>query len=320
MKFVFVVNPTAGKGNWWQALQKEVENVFSQDKGEYEFHVTQAPGEAIEFVFHYPLGPACFVACGGDGTLNEVITGLRKRGTGIFAAMPYGSGNDFVRAFGDLDAFRCVKGLLNGKIHDVDLLDCQGRYAVNLCNLGFDADVVVHAAPLKKIPFCPGPVAYAISVLRTLFGKISRPLEIQCDNHPPLQMETLLCVMANGRYCGGGFCCAPLSQLGDGLLDVVAVEKVTRLTFLRLVKHYYKGNHLTDPRFREMVHFSRARQVTVRGNQLFSVCVDGEAFQTREFTVKILPQALSFLVPEKAAESLSVQNSPLSNHVTSSHQ
>ena len=74
MKYVFIINPVAGKGGGQEALQREIQAFFAP--GEYEIHRTTGPGEATEFVSRYPAGEACFVACGGDGTLNEVVSGL----------------------------------------------------------------------------------------------------------------------------------------------------------------------------------------------------------------------------------------------------
>ncbi len=296
MKYVFIINPVAGKGGGQEALQREIQAFFAP--GEYEIHRTTGPGEATEFVSRYPAGEACFVACGGDGTLNEVVSGLVGREPPLFAVMPLGSGNDFARMFGELPAFLSLAALREGRAHPIDLIDCGGRYAVNLCNLGFDADVVRNALPIKRFPFVSGPMAYILSVVRTLFGKIARPLAVTLDGEEKWERDTLLCVMANGQYCGGGFWCSPKARIGDGKLDFVGVSKVSRLTFARLVTAYRAGRHLIEPRFASIVTYRRAEEIHVECGEEFTVCVDGEVLRTRSFTARVLPGALSLLAPK----------------------
>ena len=106
--------------------------------------------------------------------LHEVVNGAAKRSDCTVAVIPCGSGNDYVKNFGSADAFTDLERLVQGAPRPVDLLDCSGEYAVNLCNIGFDARVAHHMSKFKRIPFVSGPLAYTLSLLFCLLGQISR--------------------------------------------------------------------------------------------------------------------------------------------------
>ncbi|MBQ1237926.1 MAG: acylglycerol kinase family protein, partial [Oscillospiraceae bacterium] len=74
--FVFIINPVAGKGLHTEQLTENVRTFFEKNGSSFEIHFTTGKGDALTFVRDYlPSGETCFVACGGDGTLHEVING-----------------------------------------------------------------------------------------------------------------------------------------------------------------------------------------------------------------------------------------------------
>ena len=105
MKHVFIVKPCAGKGKNQSAniIKPMIEEYFSKNGGDYEVHETTAPYEGIDFVKNYPVGDDTvrFYACGGDGTLFEVVNGSYGKDNVPVAVIPLGSGNDFIRLFGN---------------------------------------------------------------------------------------------------------------------------------------------------------------------------------------------------------------------------
>ena len=76
MKHIFIINPAAGKENSFDVIKKELEAL--EHSVDYELYLTQAPGDATAYIHEYcksHSGPVRFYACGGDGTLNEVVNG-----------------------------------------------------------------------------------------------------------------------------------------------------------------------------------------------------------------------------------------------------
>ncbi|HBF44873.1 MAG TPA: lipid kinase, partial [Clostridiales bacterium] len=145
MKYVFIINLSAGNNLAEKSLEKEL--VTLKESIEYEKHVTRAPKEATKFVKEYcenSKEEICFVACGGDGTINEVVSGLIGQENKYFAVLPYGSGNDFVKYYPNSN-FLSLSDLINGEKLKIDLLKVNDSYCVNMCNIGLEAVVGAEA-------------------------------------------------------------------------------------------------------------------------------------------------------------------------------
>lgn len=168
--FIFIVNPAAGKGLHTESLCAKIHHYFSARNMGFEIHLTTGPAGRLSICPILPTAKEgaqiCFVACGGDGTLHEVVNGAAKRSDCTVAVIPGGSGNDSCEKFWQRRRhFTDLERLVQGAPRPVDLLDCSGEYAVNLCNIGFDARVAHHMSKFKRIPFVSGPLAYTLSLL-----------------------------------------------------------------------------------------------------------------------------------------------------------
>lgn len=183
------------------------------------------------------------------------------------------------------------------------------RYFVNMMNIGFDCNVVAEVASLKKLPFLHGNAAYIAGVAKTLIrkktfrGKVTLE-DVVCPDAPETVLPTeqfdqkiLLTAAANSRYCGGGFCAAPLASLNDGLMDVLVIKNVTRLQFLTLVGAYRAGSYIDEsgkmpPRFSRVLTYRKCRKMTIEGLELY--CLDGEVRPTdaQRVEAEVIPGAL----------------------------
>lgn len=285
LKKIHVINPVAGARPRPEQLEKGI------PAGE-ERYVTTGVGDAERFVYETCLErpETHFLVYGGDGTLNEAANGILRAGAGdraLLTMIPAGTGNDFVRTFPEA-----------GKIVTIDALLCNGRYAVNIVNFGFDSRVVEKTEQYKRV--FPGSAAYLAGVASTLVHKIGDFWELEYEDEQGrtrrLEEVFTLALAANCRYYGGGFHSAPLADPSDGLIDLVAVRSVSRLTFLKLVSAYKKGIHL-DPaaqapaeRFREHLLYCRCRRIRLRG--ITSLCADGEIQACASAELSVVPRAL----------------------------
>lgn len=287
MKKLHVINSTSSIKNSPETITR------LQEDGE-EYYLTQSVGDAERCAYERCLREpeTHFVVYGGDGTVCEVANGILRAGAGqsaLFSVVPMGTGNDFVRSFPE-----------TGRIYEIDALKYGDRYAVNILNVGFDSRVVVKTHAYKKI--FPGSAAYIAGVAHTLFHKIGERWRIELEDEKG-QVEVFdetftLALAANCRYYGGGFHAAPLADPSDGLMDFLAVKKVSRLTFLKLIGDYKKGTHLDPatrqpyPKFREYVLFRRCRRVKISGLTL--LCADGEIETPDAVELTVLPKALRY--------------------------
>ncbi|HAQ40909.1 MAG TPA: lipid kinase, partial [Clostridiales bacterium] len=125
--------------------------------------------------------PSVFYACGGDGTLHEVVNaacGFNHVSVGV---IPCGSGNDFIKNFDNADNFHSIESQINGKSVNLDLIKVMNEFAVSVCNIGFDADAAFNMHKFKKVPFVSGSGRYFLSVFYCLMKKLGKNLEIIID-------------------------------------------------------------------------------------------------------------------------------------------
>lgn len=301
MKHIFIINPTAGKKDISKKIIEEIKSVFKDD--EYLVHITSAPLDAKNFVHSYcnnhPNDELRFYSCGGDGTLNEVVNGAFGFANVSVTCYPSGSGNDFVKYFGKKEEFLNIKNLVNGQEVLVDLLKYEDRYVLNICNIGFDADVADRMIKYKRLPLVSGTGAYILGVAVSFIHRLSRDLKITVDGKLVYQGQGLLCAMANAICYGGGFYCAPLAKVNDGLLDVVAIKKMSRFKFIKFIKYYKNGTHLDEPRLKDYIVATQGKTVTIESRELLNYAIDGEMGQAKSMSLTVVPQAIKFIIPHK---------------------
>ena len=228
MKHLFIVNPVCGKGiSYERCSEGIVKTMTEMGITDYEIHVTTAPRDGYEYAKkEVEKGEHIRVyACGGDGTLYEVVNACACHENAEVAAFPLGSDNDFIRIFGDKKDLRNVADHVNGTVMDFDLIKCGDQYAINQCSMGVDAEVCAKQADFKKIPLLSGEAAYTAALLYCFIGRMKSRFTIQIDDEEPFTSDVLFCVAGNSRWYGGGYMAAPKALTYDGLLDFIIVKK-----------------------------------------------------------------------------------------------
>ncbi len=298
MKHHFIINPAAGKGAFVSSLSEKI-RVAAEARGvNYEIYITKAPADAVGFVENRLAsdeGRHRFYACGGDGTLGEVVNGAPTSRRAEFALIPIGTGNDFCRNFDDRAAFFDIERQLVGDPMPIDLIRYNDRYCVNMLNIGFDCNVVERTVKFKKSRLIPSGMAYSVGVASTLLHKMTTDMHIELEDGEIIERPLLLMSVANGRFYGGGFRSNPRAVLNDGLFDVNIIEKVSRPTFLSLISSYKAGTHLETAA--KYITYRQSKSLRMHFPQETPLCVDGEIEHITELTATILPSATSFVVP-----------------------
>ena len=303
MKYIFMLNPAAGKINSFrtiaQALEKEC-----QGKLDYELYQTQAPGDATAYIREYcrvHSEPVRFYACGGDGTLNEVVNGAVGFGQASVGCYPCGSGNDFVKYYGGKKQFLNLQAQLDAEEEEIDLIRVGNKYAINAAHFGFDSCVAQTVMHVRRKRLIGGKNAYTTGVITGLIKAMKNKCRVTVDGrllNP--KGVVLLCTIANGQYVGGSFRCAPRSVNRDGLLEVCLVHPVSHLKFMNLVKYYTEGTHLGNPKFDRILEYCRGRRIEVDAPEGFVYSFDGELVTQNHFVVEVAPHAIRFAVPKGA--------------------
>ncbi len=306
MKHIYIINPAAGRGDSSDALIARIMKAYGA-KGESDlpsFYITTGVGDATRYVHTYcnnhPGEQVRFYACGGDGTLSEVVNGAASHEGASVGLIPAGTGNDFVRSFTQSDRFMDFEAQRDGQEIDIDLIRCNGTYGINLFNTGFDCEVVVKTGEIKRKPLVSSGMAYGLGVALELIRKPGVKVELSVDGESPKKCELLLCAIGNGAYYGGGFMPLPHASISDGFLDMCIVDNVSRAKFVSLVGTYKKGEHVV-PANADILTYRRCRSVTMRFPRPQNVCMDGEVKQMCECRIEVVPHALRFVVPRGSA-------------------
>ena len=301
MKHIFLYNPAAGQGEARTILE-----AAAAQHEDCEFYVTRGPRDATTYIEKRiavsPDERLCFVACGGDGTINEVASGVAGHENACFTIYPCGSGNDFVKIYGGPDRFLDLEALLAAEPVPIDILKVDDRWCINVFSFGFDTGVLKTMNNVKRKPFIGGKRAYYVGIVHALMKSMKTGCAITVDGEPFYTGDILLCTFANGQYVGGSFKCAPRAKVDDGLIEMCLVKPISRLSFVQLIGTYTNGTHLEDPRMKDIRLYTRAKKLTVEsGKGLLPVSLDGEVIERKRFTVEVIPGGVSFALPKAKA-------------------
>lgn len=297
MKHVFIINPKAGKQNSYE----NISNALSPYLRDYDIEVYQTDFErdATAFTKQYLQThneEVRFYACGGDGTLNEVVNGVIGFDNASVSLYPCGSGNDFVKSIGNIENFNDVKKLLECENKLIDVIKVNDKYSLNVTNFGFEAYVCKVANKLKK---SRTKNAYTLGIVEALFKAMKNKVTVEANGkilNP--KGEILLCSLANGAYVGGQYKCAPRYVIDDGFMEICLVKPTNVFRFLSLIGTYRKGLHLDDDRLKDLVVYERADKAKIYSDGDFDVCIDGEIIRGDSFNVEILNKAIKFGIPK----------------------
>ena len=258
--------------------------------------VTRRKGDAEKWARRALLSKAdMIIVAGGDGTLNEVVNGLRSRTRRLpIGILPRGTGNDFARTL-DLPSsveenLEIIRGRKTRAIDLVRVKSKRSRYFVNVSAGGFSG--VVDEKLTRRIKRTWGPLAYlrgAAAALPELHGYKTR---IVLDDDEELSPELYNVVVANGRFVAGGLPIAPTADPGDGLLEIVLIPKLGAAEMALLAAEIVLGKHLSA----NATIFRRAKKVLVRSQPGMCFNVDGELVGHAPATFEVLPRATDFIV------------------------
>lgn len=293
MYYIFVVNGRADKGFIMDELQPQLKDVSI----EYEIYKTVGEGDATRFVriycdFHQK-DEVCFVACGGTGTLSEVVNGVVGSTNKRVALLAYGSGNNFTLHFPGRD-FRSLKDIIEGEAVQSDVLKCNNDYSINVINMGFDSMAAHFGAQYilrgKDKPYLRGTV-------RSVFFNRFNNYRIIADGVKMSRGTTMFCTIANASHYGQNYKCAPNAIIDDGFAEVGVTRSTSLLTFVLMYPHFKIGEHVTNAFCRRHMKFMRAKHIEVSSKSLIYLCVDGEIVASRRFEIDVMDKAVTLQLP-----------------------
>lgn len=303
--YLFIINPHAGRKHM-KNLAEIIDRAFLTHgmPDQYSIVMTDRGGHAIELAaaFADKYGDqGIAVACGGDGTINEVAQALYGSRTAL-AVLPIGTANDFVKTvYPGKSLEQILDGLFEPTIRPIDCFFVDERICVNIMSLGFDTKVQKAAGRILSRHRWLGSASYPFAIVQSLFGTRDYDMHYKFtavdDEGQETEVEAssryILAAVCNARYYGGGYNPAPAASIEDGLLDLCLVDSLNLIKILGLIGKYKKGQHLGHP----AIHYYRVKsgEAKAEGKSLLLGNIDGEQFEKDRLGFEIRPSALDFV-------------------------
>jgi YegS/Rv2252/BmrU family lipid kinase len=296
-KFIYFINPISGTGNKGLLLdiiknktaEKNIpfEILHTTTAAEYGFLKEKIATENITDV----------IVCGGDGTINQIANALLGITVNI-GIIPMGSGNGL--AFAARIPKRIHKALdcvFAGNAVYVDSFYINQKFSCMLCGLGFDAQVAHDFAKQQK----RGLATYIKQSTKNFFKAKHYNFEIILDGKS-IESEAFFISIANSNQFGNNFTIAPQASLHDGLLDIVVVNKMSKLrmiwTILKQIRNGQVRLYEDKKYHRNDIHYFQTKKLTIKNPQLAPLHIDGDPAETAAaFEIEIIENAFKLLIP-----------------------
>ncbi|GGK99557.1 hypothetical protein GCM10007382_19500 [Salinibacterium xinjiangense] len=302
LRLVVAINPTASFGKSSsvgpavvQTLRAMGHDVTSLQEPDFE-QLMESGRKAVS------TRPDAFIVVGGDGMVSLAANLLA--GTKVpLGIVPSGTGNDMARGLGiphenTEAAIRMLTDLLQGPPRTIDagrveyVDDETGRastrWFAGCLSAGFDAVVNERANRMRRPT---GPSRYTIAIGLELLRLKPIPYRLVLDGQP-LETSAMLVSVGNNVSLGGGMKVTPDAKVDDGALDVLVVQPLSRIQFLRIFPRVFKGTHLSDPR----VAVHRVRTIRIE-SMVAVVYADGERIGPAPVDITVVPGALRIFAP-----------------------
>lgn len=282
--YYFIVNPKSRTGlgaQVWQDVQAEIKS----RRLSYQAFLTEYRGHATKLtrqICQKSRGDFLIVI-GGDGTLQEVLSGLQVSSDITLGYIPAGSGNDFARSMkipkDPLSALKLILSSPPAISMDVGVLKSgnrKGAFGIS-CGMGFDA-AICHAALSSRLKnllnrIHLGKLTYAFLALRLLFAFRPFTLELTLDGQQQTFEQVYFVAVMNQPYEGGGFLFCPDARPDDGLLDVLVIHQMSKLKLLLCLPTAFWGKHTHF----KGVQLLQGQNIHLKSSRIVPIHQDGES-------------------------------------------
>jgi diacylglycerol kinase (ATP) len=285
------VNPIAGGGK----CRKAYPAIVSTLRGAgvvCDVIVSQYPGQITEVSSELAaLGYQTVIACGGDGTVNELVNGIAGTPTAL-GIVPMGTANDFAVNMGiSKDIKLACKIIEEGRTRKIDLVRVRDdKFFAGTGCIGFDAEVAAFASGRRKENSNPF-LWHVLGALLKFVSYRAKTVELRFNGGRYFG-EVLLVAFGNVPSYARGMLITPGAVPDDASLDICVVRPMPRWRLLSVFPSVYKGTHVNNKR----VTVSRAGSVYVQSVGPMALYADGDFMTTTPFRLEVMPRHLNVIV------------------------
>ena len=296
-----IINPPSPEAV--EALRQGVERLRA-DGHTVHPRVTFEGGDAHRFAWKSAeYGSELVIACGGDGTINEVVNGLYdwaegRDGGGApvlprLGIVPLGTGNDLAGGLGIRtgDPKGALLDAAGGQPYEVDVARVNGRCFLNVSTGGIGAEATDEASDeLKRML---GPVAYLVTGVKKFVQLKASRARFRAGDEVLYDGAFLVFAVGNAWRTGGGYWVTAEADPADCLLDLCIVGEMSHVEVVRIAPQIRAGRHVHHP----LVTYRKVRELTVEADEEITVNADGEPLAARRFEYDLVPHRLTLMVP-----------------------
>jgi len=308
-----IVNPKSAAGataSHWA----EIASDFRAHFGAFQVAFTKKQGDGSLLAKRgIEAGRNFIIACGGDGTVNEVANGILETGADCeLGILPSGTGGDFRRSLAiPTNAREAAKALRTGETKKIDVgrvtfqnfqNETAQRYFLNVSSFGLSASIIERVKTTGKLDWIPvallrGKTSFALSTLQEVLGLDFTTVRVKFDDAEAKPLNTINFCVANARYFGGGMKIAPDARLDDGFFDVVNIGDIKTAKILLNAYTLYRGTHLSLKEVKAKLA-KRVEVAPIDAKQEIFLEIDGELPGKLPAVFETVPNALKIRVPK----------------------
>ena len=288
-RFLLLVNPAAAGGRALKRLPAAVAE-FERQGAPHRVVETRGMEHAREETAAAVASGETVAALGGDGLLRPLLDVLKDSSSAL-AILPGGRGNDLARVLGvPTDPTEAARLAVEGRERLLDVAYVEGTPYAGIASFGFDSDAnrIANDARLVR-----GNLVYLYAALRALAAWKPASFTVTVDGEAH-DLVGYGVAVANSKAYGGGMYAAPHAELDDGLLDVVALGRASKMRFLTsILPKVFKGAHLSDPN----VMTWRGARIEVVADRPFEIYADGDPIGAVPSALHVEPRCLRVIAP-----------------------
>jgi YegS/Rv2252/BmrU family lipid kinase len=294
MHTLLLVNPVAGGGRG-EKISKRSLGLLKAQGLNVDLQLTQSPGHAGQLAqAATDKGYQQIIVCGGDGTINEAVNGLKGNRINL-GIIPCGRGNDLARYLGIPTKLKQACHICaQGRFVELDLVQINQRYCCSNTYVGLAAEVNKLANKSHYRHKGKGTYPYLHALWNVLPRFKSYQLKIEHDSGV-YEGQMLMAVVGNISSFGGGLQITPNAVADDGLLDICIVETVSRRRLLYSVPAVFKGTHLKY----DFVKYLRSSKIRISAHAPLDIYADGEFIQKLPADIQVHSKVLKIRTPGK---------------------
>ena len=287
-KILIIANPTAG--GFREAVLERIAGQLRDDGRSVELHLTRRAGEIGEICSDPKLAVDIVVVAGGDGSINEALTGFDAIvAPPALAVVPFGTANVLACELGLPRRPEAIaRMILRRRTRPLHYGMANGRPFVLMASCGFDAEVV-HAVP-RTLKRRLGKAAYVLSALKLVVGRPRRDITVDCNGE---SLRCRLAVVANSSHYGGPFVLCPQAASTREGLHLIALLNDSFPALVRVGIALLRGRlaQARDVVMRPVTH------AVLRADEAVAAQIDGDPFGTTPVEIAPASRTLTIVVP-----------------------